>query len=1578
MRVIRLFLLLICLLELSSCDSSIMGSFLNWCWTDSRSVVICYANSTDVGCGAISNVTTVMTVTGNGNYGASSSTPTGTPSANMDACGNQLTTCQSASLVSAYKGITFSTANSAYNYSATQPYTQLSCSSVNNPFTLSPSPCNGPNSASPTAGVTINCSCNDPAATSPVTGLPTCDPTGNGDAASYSSFCSNLVQANGVCSTAYQSCISSATPAAAADPSYGQWVSSNLQISSSESVTINPAKTTGAITLTQPLGLRISGSTQSFATQLQNYQNELKTCSASNTSGTATGNCDCTTNPTSDFCVFQTCMGYDQSLASSAAGYNATCDCTLSANSTGDYCVYGVNANKTNINSAGYSDFANGGKGMLVPFYFGAAGQLDIVSSDPAQESIISAQGYLTDGFQLKQFANGGALWPNQVLTFTVEQCSASLGSPYSYSDSLSAGLPYGTYNGWSTAYFQERNAAESFNIGDGSPATTINYNYWDVPIANSQCSTNCSNSAQGNFNTYNLASAKTPPTYTSAISATPNTKACWQDKAEQIQFRVGTTSWVDISTSLALKNQVWTADFPVGELSASAACASSNAESCVPTAPLFMQFNPNFPIAKHDDVVTNNNDMNAGLCSILNFFEPGLSQPTAIDASHCLPAAVAGGSSGNGKRCYMIISGINDDATNIMPLLSTSFKNFIPNATPNTPSTTVAPYATMTASNSYVYSLYCGEIVAPTPAVNCMDVHNLINNSAWGADNPAYRVGACQNNGGVMVLRGFLGYSCCWSAANGPNVIAGVNTESLSANNSSQFNDYWTSTSSRAYNKQTGSFYTWDTIPLLRLNDIAGLCTDQSTLFGAACVANMPMVTTSGDNPPNSTCYMGNNAGPLNFVDGKTLRPVVEMSTLVGANNSINPFVEAFSAVNNSSGLYGIALYGAYTDPLASNRLSLDAKRACFPYWNDANPSDASDNCPAGVSTCGCPSALGYTSNSDPSKNNGVTKVCTASGASSFACCYNDRMSLTGDAVSLIADRKVTAQTLLSYGPGGTNATVQPAPVKPADLIGGVNVYVKAVPILYTNGTKLQMIISEDDPNKLANLPPTSSFMDGTNNSLPCTTSSASCVAMTQVCSGGKCNAAQPSGNGTVWLKIDDSIGDGGDGYYQNNTGAYNVSLSVVQSLPTSAGSGGLFGSLISVIQTTLASALTNIYNGFTSNGDFATYISFLCEIYIIITVLYYVAGITTYNQYEFLIKVIKLAVVVCVLKPAFASYMLNDLPAAVWGGQAYLIASATGGAAGVGGGFNPFFMFNQVFDFFFGDLSSLYRWVSMFGVGGGGSILAILVLVCCFYYIFALIDALKAYIVAIMSISLMFAMAPIMIPFILFSKTKDIFDNWIKHILQYMLEPVLLFTGLSILSTMVITQLYAVFSDGVCLKCVISFVVGIGSASPFNNIMDLCIPGLLPYGFDNQGDGLISLYFTHLGEAAILFILAMILKKYNEFIKNVALQVVMAGSRSVTGMTSYNNLVDKGEQGGGSLQSFQKMTGLNKDAMAARKGAALQKGMAEFQGGGAKEANTGADVAQRGGVGGGDSGAAGGGAAGGGAAGGGAAGDK
>ncbi|WP_375327074.1 type IV secretion system protein [Candidatus Tisiphia endosymbiont of Nemotelus uliginosus] len=85
--------------------------------------------------------------------------------------------------------------------------------------------------------------------------------------------------------------------------------------------------------------------------------------------------------------------------------------------------------------------------------------------------------------------------------------------------------------------------------------------------------------------------------------------------------------------------------------------------------------------------------------------------------------------------------------------------------------------------------------------------------------------------------------------------------------------------------------------------------------------------------------------------------------------------------------------------------------------------------------------------------------------------------------------------------------------------------------------------------------------------------------------------------------------------------------------------------------------------------------------------------------------------------------------------------------------------------------------------------------------YFIFTLIfKATIIYLTALITIGMIITMAPIFICFMLFGITRSLFENWLRQLISYAIQPIILFTGLAFIAILIRTEIYSTLGFAVC----------------------------------------------------------------------------------------------------------------------------------------------------------------------------------
>lgn len=366
--------------------------------------------------------------------------------------------------------------------------------------------------------------------------------------------------------------------------------------------------------------------------------------------------------------------------------------------------------------------------------------------------------------------------------------------------------------------------------------------------------------------------------------------------------------------------------------------------------------------------------------------------------------------------------------------------------------------------------------------------------------------------------------------------------------------------------------------------------------------------------------------------------------------------------------------------------------------------------------------------------------------------------------------------------------------------------------------------------------------------------------------CSGnssGVYNATAPA-DGKLWFKIidlatvdwnRDTVADNrGDGittkatFNTNNpptaTTNGNVGRYIVETVAVQRISGGLsnvINVVIDPLKDTLMGSLNTttgvrsgglterMYNGITGNGDYIDAVRAAMALAIAIFAFSYMAGLSKITQRELLTLTFRLAFIITLISPGswefFRKYLffffLEGTEELIWIMSSQFTTALTGVVSGgtvdasgaiistttassvAAGSTDTFEFLNQTLARFFTKETNS-KIAGVLNSWPLGIVYAIMIYVGMFYFLFAVGKAMILYMISIIMVALLLFLAPIFIPFMLFERTRSMFDGWIKQLMSFSLQPILLFMLLSIFNVFIYSVFVALLSFTVCWSCV------------------------------------------------------------------------------------------------------------------------------------------------------------------------------
>ena len=380
---------------------------------------------------------------------------------------------------------------------------------------------------------------------------------------------------------------------------------------------------------------------------------------------------------------------------------------------------------------------------------------------------------------------------------------------------------------------------------------------------------------------------------------------------------------------------------------------------------------------------------------------------------------------------------------------------------------------------------------------------------------------------------------------------------------------------------------------------------------------------------------------------------------------------------------------------------------------------------------------------------------------------------------------------------------------------------------------------------------------------------------------------------DGYLWLRINNDPND-----YKDSFGQYRVDFM------TSIEQGGFYHDILepffqgfkNKIQGAAEQIFKNMtcYKGISGSGgctNFFNYVKGLLSLYIMIYGMMFLIGMVQISQTDLVLRIIKIAFVAGLLNEKTFEFFNDYVFDFVTGFTDDIISNMAGysifsGSTTIS---NPFMFLNEVMTKIFLSSTFIAQVLALLSMGINGVIYFILIFVCIIIIVIVLLKAIAVYLMAFMAITVLIGLAPLFLTFILFEKTAHLFDNWVKFMFRYMLEPVVLLAGIIIL-----TQLFTIYLDfvvgySVCWKCAIPLKLPFptipGVTPAFLDVEIFCFNWFAPWGFDHKS----SQMGLNMQNMVVLLMLAYCMWGYVDFSGNIVARLAgSAGGPSATGMGS------------------------------------------------------------------------------------------
>lgn len=268
-------------------------------------------------------------------------------------------------------------------------------------------------------------------------------------------------------------------------------------------------------------------------------------------------------------------------------------------------------------------------------------------------------------------------------------------------------------------------------------------------------------------------------------------------------------------------------------------------------------------------------------------------------------------------------------------------------------------------------------------------------------------------------------------------------------------------------------------------------------------------------------------------------------------------------------------------------------------------------------------------------------------------------------------------------------------------------------------------------------------------------------------------------------------------DRYYSDNAGKYKV---ILKSGVQKEG-GGPVAALKESINKVFyddsegGGVVKKIFNSILIDSGFQNIVRACLILFVIGSAIGFSIGVIQITQTELIVRLFKITIISVLLTSDTAwSFFYNNLFSAFIGFIDY--ASTVMMGNNVGQVKDPNIIEMMI------SMETIAKLFSLLFTEWTGFIYIALFFVLLYYLIIILAKALVLYFTAMLSLGIVIALAPIFLIFMLFNITKSFYENWLKRVIRFTIQPLILIAGISMISYMVKHEIQTSLGFRVCKK--------------------------------------------------------------------------------------------------------------------------------------------------------------------------------
>lgn len=266
---------------------------------------------------------------------------------------------------------------------------------------------------------------------------------------------------------------------------------------------------------------------------------------------------------------------------------------------------------------------------------------------------------------------------------------------------------------------------------------------------------------------------------------------------------------------------------------------------------------------------------------------------------------------------------------------------------------------------------------------------------------------------------------------------------------------------------------------------------------------------------------------------------------------------------------------------------------------------------------------------------------------------------------------------------------------------------------------------------------------------------------------------------------------------------------------------SEGLVTTIVENVQDILYSVTFSMYSSIAWNGGFADAATAMVDLYVILYGVLFTFGMVQITLFDFAVRMIKIGIISKLIGPDSWNFFYNHVVVFFNDTTDEIIGKVSSVAVdGISYSFNPDDVSAYPFSVLDGAIGMAtsaklaVTIIATFVTGPYGVIYGLLILMSIGIFFKSLVNALWVYIMSLVLKTLLFGLAPIFICFLLFNRTRHLFDGWLNMVVGATLQPILLFTFFAFFARLIEAALNKLTMNPVCWNPVSETVRG----SPFS----------------------------------------------------------------------------------------------------------------------------------------------------------------